>query len=692
MPAKHHNGRKPRARLLKRNRIFTHNSSDNTLDKKCRETGSLRFPSHHLIATVSSPPLMASSSHWTFATEHLLVGCDEKESRHKTLEITTFQLANTTTGQAFHAFSCPEKSLYQSRCRRPCDPDSASLGTVDRRLRSILHQEVKGSEEDKVLDCPGLPSSSSFPFEWSADTVSFQRRVYPIVDRRAATSIVLQESTWPKLRMDLHVRSLHVVVIVEASGMETTTKSIAGVTETIVPDATLTPMETWTSTRSMRSYTTAWKLVIPSLGLDLCLEDSVPRQQEIINLTTMFHCARLTVSPACGAATVLTRPEALADLSSFFSLGMPSITRQELRRFLPSATAEDVSCADVARVVSSARPGSDWHGRFVSGVDPWVFDKTMIAPLRDLLARGGKAWRAYLFLLCIDAVGGRSEDHRRWVVLPEIMHTGSLIIDDIEDESVVRRGGPTCHVVHGTNVALNAGCNAYFLAMSMVDQAAPTLSPEIKCAIYEDLHVALRAGHTGQGMDILGVDHLLNPSADGLPNTTALLQHVRTTHRLKTGAFAAVLAKIAVVLGGGTCDQARCMSDYFEEVGLAFQMVDDVINVRDRSSSKHGEDIKMGKFTDPMVKHMAKITKAEDCRRFTDGIRARPQDITTIERLCSEMEGSGALVDSETDARQIVDEAWKKLSPVLPMTFFKIMLRALGLFVLSARGGGGGTA
>lgn len=78
---------------------------------------------------------------------------------------------------------------------------------------------------------------------------------------------------------------------------------------------------------------------------------------------------------------------------------------------------------------------------FMDGVDLDVFTKTMIEPVRTIVDRGGKAWRSYALCLCIDAVGGNSEEYRHFLSMPELMHVGSLIVDDIQDESDTRRGG-----------------------------------------------------------------------------------------------------------------------------------------------------------------------------------------------------------------------------------------------------------
>ena len=105
---------------------------------------------------------------------------------------------------------------------------------------------------------------------------------------------------------------------------------------------------------------------------------------------------------------------------------------------------------------------------YMDGVDPQAMANTLIAPIREMADRGGKSWRSYAALACCDVVGGDSRKYVQWLAMPELMHVGSLIIDDVQDRSTVRRGGPTCHVVHGEPIAINSGTAAYFLTQHLL--------------------------------------------------------------------------------------------------------------------------------------------------------------------------------------------------------------------------------
>ena len=101
----------------------------------------------------------------------------------------------------------------------------------------------------------------------------------------------------------------------------------------------------------------------------------------------------------------------------------------------------------------------------------------MIKPIREITDRGGKGWRSYAAITCCDIVGGDSRKFVEWLAMPELMHVGSLIVDDVEDKSVVRRGGPTAHMLYGEAQAINSGTAAYFIAQKLLGARSSSRTP-----------------------------------------------------------------------------------------------------------------------------------------------------------------------------------------------------------------------
>src|SRR5262249_46721320 len=150
--------------------------------------------------------------------------------------------------------------------------------------------------------------------------------------------------------------------------------------------------------------------------------------------------------------------------------------------------------------------------------------------------------------------------------------------------------------MHGNAIAINAGCAAYFLAL--VPLLTDGLADGQRALIYETYFQAMRAAHAGQALDIRGLGHLM-ASVVETGAGERLEDHILAIHRLKSGLPPAALARVGALVGGGTKAQIEGLGDFFEALGLAFQIVDDVLNLRgfENDLKERGEDIRAGKVT-----------------------------------------------------------------------------------------------
>jgi geranylgeranyl pyrophosphate synthase len=260
------------------------------------------------------------------------------------------------------------------------------------------------------------------------------------------------------------------------------------------------------------------------------------------------------------------------------------------------------------------------------------------------------------------------------------LHVGSLIVDDVEDESGWRRGGPSCHAVHGTARAINAGTAAYFLAEPPLD--GDPLPADTKLRIYRLYFDALRAGHAGQALDLEDVSDLARVAA-ATGDTSALEQHVMAVHRLKTAVPAGMFARAGALLGGGGDLIVEKLGAFFEAVGLAFQIIDDVLDVRgfERDLKQRGEDIARGKVTLPIIKALGSLPRGERTWLW-ETLALREKSAAEIDAVARLLATSGALDACTALARELVENAWAELDPVLEDSQFKLMFRAFSWYVL----------
>ena len=227
---------------------------------------------------------------------------------------------------------------------------------------------------------------------------------------------------------------------------------------------------------------------------------------------------------------------------------------------------------------------------------------------------GGKRLRPLLVLAACDAVAGERTAALRAAVASELIHAYSLVHDDMPcmDDDVLRRGKPTVHVKYGQALAMLAGDAMQALAFEVLtpDQGmAPALQARLIALL------ARAAGHAGmaggQAIDLASTGTVLDEPA------------LRDMHRRKTGA----LLRASVMMGAacGSVDAAaeRALAEYGDAVGLAFQVVDDILDVT-QASETLGKTA--GKDLDHRKPTYVSVLGLEAARRQAADLRDRAQD------------------------------------------------------------------
>jgi geranylgeranyl pyrophosphate synthase/predicted secreted hydrolase len=445
-------------------------------------------------------------------------------------------------------------------------------------------------------------------------------------------------------------------------------------------DAKIDTLQMWRSTRTFVEYPVAMRVRVPSAGLDLNVQASFVDQEVITVISepafwegSVKVAGALRGTPAVGRGWLECKGFGHADLDEFYA-AVGREVRARLAKTLPLEPSTAAAAQMMVRGVGSALRTSN------PDLDPDRLARSLVQPIRDIADRGGKGWRSYAALACIDVVGGDSRKFLHWLVMPEIVHVGSLIVDDVEDASTVRRGGPAAHVLHGVPRAINAGTAAYFLAEPPIDQ--DDLPAEKKLQIYRLYFDALRAGHAGQALDLDDVSELCDHAAF-TGDTRELERHVMAVHKLKTAVPAGMFARAGALLGGGSDLEVETLGAFFEAVGLAFQIVDDVLNLRGFKGDlkQRGEDIAQGKLTLPVVKALAALP-ADQRSWLWRKLASCPTDPIEIDSVIRLLETSGAIDACAELARELVEQAWLELDPVLPDSQSKLNFRAFSWYVL----------
>lgn len=221
-----------------------------------------------------------------------------------------------------------------------------------------------------------------------------------------------------------------------------------------------------------------------------------------------------------------------------------------------------------------------------------ALNKTIGDPIWDFLDRGGKRWRPSLFLLVVEALGKDPQALQEFAILPEVIHNGTIMIDDIEDNSEFRRGKPCTHKLFGLDVAINAGNALYYLPLLTLLKNRDKLGAERLSKIYEVYVREMINLSFGQAMDIAWHKGLAD--ADSLTEA----QYLQMSS-YKTGTLARMAAKIAAVLCETSEDTIERLGRFAEALGIAFQIQDDILDLTSEEFAERkggrGQDITEGK-------------------------------------------------------------------------------------------------
>lgn len=242
---------------------------------------------------------------------------------------------------------------------------------------------------------------------------------------------------------------------------------------------------------------------------------------------------------------------------------------------------------------------------------------TIHKAMRYSLFAGGKRIRPFL---CLQAAAAISDDVQGAIEAGcalEMVHTYSLIHDDLPalDNDDYRRGKLTCHKVYGEAMAILAGDALLTLAIQTLVCITDLAADRITALVRE---LSLASGTVdgmigGQVTDIEGEKQ--TPTAE-------LLEQI---HRAKTGALLRASVRMGGICAGADEEQSAALSSYGEHVGLAFQIVDDILDVEQSSEAlgkTAGKDAAQGKITFPAVYGLekSKVMAGQQCRLAHDAL------------------------------------------------------------------------
>jgi geranylgeranyl pyrophosphate synthase len=419
----------------------------------------------------------------------------------------------------------------------------------------------------------------------------------------------------------------------------------------------------WQSLRTLNIYPLGWTLKIPELDLTLELEELTKVELPVFGPIGGVLEVLYKVNGKVGGKQTegLCWAETLGEYfqGNRFWSGQKTCVNTEIEEITPR------------------HPTPEWLKK-IAGPAKWerdlnIVSETFTKPLWDLLDRGGKRWRPLWMCLCCDAVGGNSEKFRNLLPIPELFHAGSLIVDDIEDQSKERRGEVSLHIEYGIPIALNAANSLYYIPLILLEENKH-LTTQQRYLLYKLVASVGRRAHLGQAADIYLGSEYLNLK-DFVKNYAQVKQSILQTYADKTGVQARALAEIGGIIGKGSDLQIKALSDYSEIVDMTFQLIDDIMGLESRQKGERGVDISQGKLRLITLEAIVRSSPS-DRRRLTQILSQRTQDQKLIEEAITIIKKSKAINIARQEFEKLIDEYWNKLSPLIEESDYKVMLRA----------------
>ena len=293
------------------------------------------------------------------------------------------------------------------------------------------------------------------------------------------------------------------------------------------------------------------------------------------------------------------------------------------------------------------------------------------APVWDLLDRGGKRIRPAMALLASECVGGGREEAIGAAAAVELLHNMTLVHDDIEDQSELRRGKPCIHITYGIPTAINVGDAMLIKVFEVANQSK---IPQDRCNRLVS-QVAKRAYDItwGQAYEF-----------SMWKRKEVREDEVIRLLRNKTGALTGLSTEAGAIAGGGTEEQIKLLGDFGETIGIGFQIIDDVLNVSGdvkEYGKEIGGDIREGKKT-ILVAHILRSASSKDRMLFTRILGKKSITETEIRKAIHLYEKYGSIGYAETQAEAYLNSALEVLKE-LPPSESREHLATIAKFLIS---------
>jgi len=353
--------------------------------------------------------------------------------------------------------------------------------------------------------------------------------------------------------------------------------------------------------------------------------------------------------------------------------------KMEIKEFLKSKIGEIEK--EIENFIPR-KPTKKWIetalGKTVFELDLNAYEKGVNEPIWEMLDRGGKRFRPIMTCIVAEAVGGEYKDALKLAPMVELIHTGTLVQDDLEDDSQARRGKPCTHKVYGVDTAVNTGTIMYFWPMVKILTDEYKLGDKKRLQIYDIFLRELLRVCSGQAWDIAW------HHGGFTPNEAEYLNMCLS----KTGVLTRFACQLGAISGGATKEQFSALGDFGQIVGVGFQIQDDILELTEdkfkEGKGSIGGDIHEGKRTLIVIRTLEKANQ-KDRTRLIEILDSHTLDAKVIQEALDIINKYDGIEYAKKKAEELVLDAWNKADKVLKESNAKTLLKKFAEFLVDRK-------
>lgn len=322
--------------------------------------------------------------------------------------------------------------------------------------------------------------------------------------------------------------------------------------------------------------------------------------------------------------------------------------------------------------------------RIAFGHENYSFDlerlhEALYKPMRQYIKVSGKLFRPLICCIFIEGYGKNPDQFKSILAISEIIHSCSLILDDIADSSQLRRGSPCSHLIYGIPRAANASSAMTFFTFRILQSDLLKLDNKLKIKLYEALLWEHYITSVGSALDLGWTKERINEIHED-----EYIQHILFRSSSYTYRHA---ARIGAIAGGADETDLKSIFQYSSMIGVAFQFIDDILNLKPESEywgKTIGEDITEGKRS-PLVLHTIREASVSDRTRLVKILDSKETDPSILQEAVNILEKYDSFDVVREKANFFVEKACINIQKTKLSDEYKELLVDLGWYVVERK-------